>query len=392
MNVPAKIRIFLKKRFPLLAMIHDVAGRSYYKFMTALTRKIQEIRMPPYRKYSSGIGVFYITNDYPQRPPTRHQYAHGGMVKTVYLSESFPHSSPSANILYAVSSIGCPQASQIVTMAKKRKLKVVVNQNGVAYQAWHGPGWENTNQLLKMLVHQADYIIYQSRFCQFGAEYFLSPPNVPHDVIYNPVDTNLFTPVSYSTKPQELTLLLGGSQNERYRFELAIQVLSEINRINPHVRLIVTGHLWNPREEAEVWTRNLLDQLHLSEKVIFTGKYSQQEAPSIFNQAHILLHTQYSDASPTLVLEAMASGLPVVYIDSGGTPELVGDAGIGIPVEHSWEKINLPEPQDMGNAVLQIKSRYEDFSSQARERAVKLFSLEMFMEKHRKIFEKILEL
>ena len=309
----------------------------------------------------------------------------------LYLAEAFPHSFPTANILYTISSVGHMQTPEIVARAKQKQLKIIVNQNGVAYPAWHGAGWEATNQWLNATLEQADYIIYQSRFCQIGAEKFLSPPRVPCEVLYNPVDTKLFTPTAFSLKPKNLTLLLGGNQNQQYRLELALQVLKVVLRENPDARLIVTGSLWKPAEEALRWIRKFLQENNLTEKVTFTSKYSQKQAPAIFSQAHILLHTQYHDASPTLILEALASGMPVAYIDSGGVPELVAEAGRGVAVEQNWETINLPAPEEMGKAIFQIMSRYNEYSFAARERAVSQFSLETFIVKHRRIFEKVLE-
>ncbi|MBK7455283.1 MAG: glycosyltransferase [Anaerolineales bacterium] len=65
----------------------------------------------------------------------------------------------------------------------------------------------------------------------------------------------------------------------------------------------------------------------------------------------------------------MALGMPVVHLDNGGVPELVGDAGLGVRVEHDWDRINLPNPQDMADA-LKVHSSLDDFSQKARQRAV----------------------
>jgi glycosyltransferase involved in cell wall biosynthesis len=68
------------------------------------------------------------------------------------------------------------------------------------------------------------------------------------------------------------------------------------------------------------WAR----ELKLQDHVTFTGSYTQQQAVDIYRGADVLLHTQYNDACPSVVLEAMACGLPVVYSNSGGVGELVG--------------------------------------------------------------------
>ena len=53
--------------------------------------------------------------------------------------------------------------------------------------------------------------------------------------------------------------------------------------------------------------------------------------------------------------------------------------------------VEAATPEAMANAVFQVLSRYRDFSDFARERAISQFALEVFVEKHRRIFEKVLE-
>jgi glycosyltransferase involved in cell wall biosynthesis len=384
MNLP-EIKAWLKRSFPL-----------FFRVLFALQRQLNhwfsEQRIPPLRKRSSsGIFVCYLTQRFPQHPATRQEHAHGGAVKMTYLAEEFPHVFPSANLLYTVSSVGHWAKSQIVTDAKRKRIRIIVNQNGVAYPAWHGDGWEATNESLKQILDQADYILYQSHFCQSAAEHFLLPPNVPFEIVYNPVDIEHFVPTPLAEKPKNLSLLLGGNQYEQYRFELALRTFKEVLKEASDARLMVTGNLWQPEPDALIYAKGLLSELGISDRVTLMGTYTQEQAPSIFSQAHVLLHTKYNDPSPTIILEALSSGLPIVYIKNGGVPELVGAAGVGLPVENSWEQIHLPDPKDMGVAVLEVMSHYSELSSIARERAVREFSLDAFISKHRQIFMKVLD-
>ena len=90
----------------------------------------------------------------------------------------------------------------------------------------------------------------------------------------------------------------------------------------------------------------LLAELELRAHVEFLGRYAQREAPGILRRAHALLHTKVKDPCPSLVIEAMACGLPVVYPASGGTPELVGsEAGIGVSHPESWDRDEPPSPE-----------------------------------------------
>jgi glycosyltransferase involved in cell wall biosynthesis len=337
------------------------------------------------------VDVFYLTTRFPKRPAARSEYAHGGSIKLTYLAETFPHAFPPANLLYAVSSVGHPLKTEILAEAHRKGLRIIINQNGVAFPAWDGVNYEKSNHSLKALISFADFIIYQSQFCRDSAKRYISPPDVPNEIIYNPVDTRLFSPAACSAKPEDLILLLGGNQYEKYRLELALKTLQALHRDEPNARLIVTGNLWLPYRESEAWTRQALKEMNLLDHVTFTGTYTQAEAPGLYSQAHLLLHTKYADPSPGLALEALAVGLPVVHLANGGVPELVGDAGIGVPVEHNWEQINLPDPQDMADAVMQVYSRRDEYAQKARQRAVEKFSLEKFVALHKEIFEKVLE-
>jgi len=342
------------------------------------------------RQNSSDIAVLYLTTNFPNRPTTRGEHAHGGSIKLTYLAEVFPHAYPKANLAYIVTSVGNPMQYEILERAKRQGLKFVVNHDGVAFPAWAGDQYIEFNQISKNILDQADFIVYQSQFSKLSADLYLSPPAVPHEIIYNPVDIEHFSPRLNAAKPKELTLLLGGNQYEKYRLELALKTLRSLLVHVPNARLIVTGTLWQPYCEAEEWTARALNEMNLIDHVTFTGTYTQAEAPLLYSQAHLLIHTKYADPCPGLIPESLGCGLPVVYVGNGGVPELVQEAGIGVPVEHSWETINLPEPEKMAEAVMQVYTNLNDYSQIARQQAKK-FSLESFVARHKDIFAKVLD-
>lgn len=340
------------------------------------------------RSGSSEIQVFFLTTCFPKRPATRNEHTHGGSVKLTYLAEPFPHHFPAANLAYIVTTVGHPLQDRILEKVKNKGLKTIINHDGVAFPAWAGDQYIEYNRVSKQILDHADFIIYQSRFSRLSADLYLSPPDVPHEIVYNPVDVNHFTPKDVD-KPGELTLLLGGNQYEKYRLELALSTLHALLKFVPTARLIVTGTLWLPKQEAWSWTNNALKEMSLTDHVEFVGKYTQADAPRLYSRAHLLIHTKYADPCPGLIPEVMGCGLPVVHIGNGGVPELVEGAGIGLPVEHSWERYNLPKPKAMAEAALQVYENLGHYSQAAREQAQK-FALEKFVAKHKEIFAKVL--
>lgn len=374
---------FFKYRFP--GMFRAVIRLRDF-FLIRIPGRLNILRI---RKIDSGISVFYLTTKFPNRPGTRAEHAHGGEVKLTYLAEAFPHAFPSANLAYIVTSVGHPLQHEILERAKRKGLKFVINHDGVAFPAWAGDRYTEFNQISKNILDQADFIVYQSRFSKLSADLYLSPPHVPQEIIYNPVDVQHFSP-QMITKPKELTLLLGGNQYEKYRLELALKTLQTLLAHVPGARLIVTGTLWLPSREAEEWTARALKEMNLTDHVTFTGTYTQAEAPLLYSRAHLLIHTKYADPCPGLVPEALGCGLPVVYMGNGGVPELVEEAGMAVPVEHSWETINLPQPQMMADAVMRVYNDLDRYTEAARQQAQK-FSLEKFIARHKNIFAKVLE-
>lgn len=317
----------------------------------------------------------------------------GGIVKLQRMQDAFPNSPYRFNVLYMVSSRLPHAPVAIARLARSKGARFVWNQDGVAYPAWYGPGWQRINAPMVRLLHMADYVFYQSEFCRQGAELFLGKRERPSEVLYNAVDTTVFTPPPSPLSESPLTLLVGGTQDLFYRLSTTLQVFALVARKRRDVQMLVTGRLrWIPDEaQCARIARRLVSELGVQDRVRFLGPYTQMDAPRIFQQAHILLHAKYNDPCPGTVIEALACGLPVVYSHSGGVPELVGPhAGIGIPAELSWDWEIPPDPDAMARAVLEVAERRKEFAEAARQRAVERFDLGPWLQRHREVFEELL--
>ena len=360
--------------------------------VTWLIAAIQERkRWRPARVHEpNGVRVFYGYDDL----PTSRNIASGGLVKTQDLQALFPNTPRNPNLLYLISSALPPYAPRMVRWAKKAGAKVVLNQNGVAYPAWHGAGWETANRFLREVLEQADHVLYQSQFCKLGADRYLAPRDAACEVLYNPIDTTLFRPAAVALPRAPVRLLLAGSHQHFYRIQAAVDALKRLRAQNLEVKLEIAGRCsWaSGASSAEEQVREYVESQGLSAAVTLSGPYTQVEARSLFHRTHVLIHTQYNDSCPRLVLEAMACGVPVAYSASGGTPELVGpEAGIGVPAPLDWERPHPPDPEQLAEAIRKILAAHGQYSSAARRRAVARFDVKPWLERHRELFWGLVE-
>ena len=311
----------------------------------------------------------------------------GGKVKLTYLHRYYPHTKEGFNILYLVSSALPRHSATLVRWAKARGIKVVLNQDGVAYPAWT-TDYQCINNELKNIIRCADLVIYQSDFCKEAADQFVGRASAMHTVINNCVDIEKFRQV-HRPVADEITLLVAGSHYQRERVIIPLYVNKMLRDRGYSTRLIVAGPLQWTGADDEV--ELLLKRLQLTEFVEIIGTYSHQDAASLYARGDILLHLKYKDPCPNVVIEAMACGLFVIGSRSGGLPELLGNCGALLPVEESWDEMVYPTVVEVCAAVIEATDTLIARKSAARQRAVTEFSSDSWIETHGHLFRRLLQ-
>jgi glycosyltransferase involved in cell wall biosynthesis len=316
-------------------------------------------------------------------------HAEGGLVKFQALLPFWPDSPAAYDVLYLVSSRLSARICDLYKEARGARARVLLSQAAPACPATHGERWQELNRPLEFLVQRADFVFYQSAFSRHMCDAILGPRTGPAAILHNAVDTDRFVPAAADPAPGELRVLLGGTQYREYRLRRALETFALVARERSDARLFVTGRLkWQPdlaaaRYQAEAWCC----ELGIAGRVEFLGPYSQERAPEIFQSAHVLLHTMALDCCPTVVIEAMACGLPVVYGAGGGVPELVGsEAGVGVSAADDFERLQPPEPAAMAAAVLLAAERRGSLGEAGRQRAVERFDRRAWIDRHRELF------
>ena len=311
----------------------------------------------------------------------------GPLVKIKKLNKFFPEHQWQFNIVYLLSNSIYLNSSSI-NLIKKKKLPIILNQNGVYYPEWFKGNWEKENYKMSLIYHSADYVLWQSNYCKKASEKFLGKREGRGEILYNAVDTSIFTPKSKSPNSKFKFLITGNiRRNNNYRISSIIYAIKEIINEYNNLELIIAGFI-----EDKNFFKLKIKELKLEDYIIFHNKYSQKDAPKIYQHADAYITMTFQDNCPTAVLEAMACGLPILYSASGGIPELVDkDSGLGIKVPENWQITQVPGKTEIVNGMRTIIENKINMSQASRSRAVEFFDIKKWINRHENIFEKLLD-
>ncbi|MEF2278512.1 glycosyltransferase [Deinococcus sp. YIM 134068] len=157
----------------------------------------------------------------------------------------------------------------------------------------------------------------------------------PHRVVthYNGIDTRAFTPAP--EMPRENLVLFVGRFVEKKGTEYLLRAMRAVRERVPDARLVLVGD--GPlRGELEGLAREL--GLGPGPDVRFVGRQTPQEvrawmaAARVFCLPSVTARSGDTEGLPTVLLEALAMGVPTVTTRSAGNPEAVTDGETGLVV------------------------------------------------------------
>lgn len=150
--------------------------------------------------------------------------------------------------------------------------------------------------------------------------------------VYNGVDTEQFQPRDKAHCRRELGLPQGrfavlyvGGLIERKGVKDLLLAMSDERLSGATLDLYLVGE--GPQLDA---LRKLASTGTLADRVRFVGKVPKDRIHLWMGSADVLVLPSYSEGRPNVVLEAMASGTPVLATSVNGTSELVSDGTDGL--------------------------------------------------------------
>ncbi len=208
--------------------------------------------------------------------------------------------------------------------------------------------------LFKSIWKNATSLITCSEGLRDRAKRFYPKANI--QVITNGIDLTKFYPTNTS-HCENVRLITTGRLSESKRIELLIEALSKMNSL-PNLKIIGSGS-----EEAKL--RSLAEKLGVTERVEFVSRVEAEQMPELYRNSDIYVSATSTEGMSNSMLEAMASGLPIVTTEYEGASELVKDNGVitksnSESIANSIDSLidNPTQIQSMSQAALELAKKF----------------------------------
>jgi phosphatidylinositol alpha-1,6-mannosyltransferase len=214
----------------------------------------------------------------------------------------------------------------------------------------------------------------------------LMPGHMRAEVIHNPVDTGVFSPLDAAAGEQVLRhtiLTVGRHDADSFHkgYDVLIETMAMLRGRRPDLplQLVITG-----TGELVAKHRSQIERLSLGDRVVLAGRVSRLELRRLYRTTDLFAFPsrvveingeEYGEGFGVVNAEAASCGRPVVTSSHGGCPETVIDGETGFVVD----------PTSVASVAATIERLFDmsaeardDMGRRGRQMAIERFSANVF--------------
>lgn len=254
------------------------------------------------------------------------------------------------------------------------KNKVIITVHDLAFKSlknaftWKTTIWKNF--ITNLSVKKADKIIAITKFTKNEVIKYYPKVRNKIDVIYNGFNDFSREEIMVSNIRDNIRnlknsnyILTVSTISPRKNIDGFIKAFNFIkDRITDYKLIIAGKNGWMYKSVHE-----LVDDLELKDRVLFTGKVNDDELKFLYKNAKLFVYPSFYEGFGLPPLEAMSYGIPCVVSNRTSIPEVVGDAAIKV------DPYNLDELGNMMFKVVKDENLYNNLKVDSKER-LKYFS------------------
>lgn len=149
-------------------------------------------------------------------------------------------------------------------------------------------------------------------------------------VIHNGIDTGVFRPLSGVDKIPGRLMATASADQPLKGLRYLLEAVAELAPRYPQLSLLLVS---KPRPGGE--TEQLIARLGIADRITFVSGISTEQLVHHYAEAELAVVPSVYEGFGLPAGEAMACGVPLVCSRGGALPEVVGDAGLLVPVQDS---------------------------------------------------------
>lgn len=237
----------------------------------------------------------------------------------------------------------------VVWFAWLMKIPVVLNYRGGEADKFFAKSWF----WVRPTMMKVKTIVVPSRFL---SDVF-AKRNIPTQIVPNVLDIKRFQNDESSTvggRKGAPHIIVTRNLEKIYGINTALEVFALIRSHYPKARLTIAGSgplLKEMQDRAK--------KLSIEAQTDFCGRLEHSHIAMLYKDADLMINPSLEDNSPNSIIEALASGVPVVSTNVGGIPYLIQSGVNGLLVPPN-------DPDKMADAALCILA-----DSELRNRLIK---------------------
>jgi glycosyltransferase involved in cell wall biosynthesis len=254
-------------------------------------------------------------------------------------------------------------------------------------------------QELAIRVREADLLVSPSRFYADLMERRLGPQDITIEVMPNGINLDGYQPLAAKPGPPVIGFLARLCREKG--LEIMVDAFIHLRSVldQPDARLHLAGAATADNEplieslQARLTAAGLAGQVTWQRNISREDKAAMLRALTLFS-----VPATYPEAFGLYVIEAMASGVPVVQPATASFPEIVGNAGVLVggdaPASTSADVPPAVNPQALAAAwhdLLRQPDKLRDLASQGRRAAEEFYAVAVMRDRFVALAQKMLD-
>lgn len=175
------------------------------------------------------------------------------------------------------------------------------------------------NTVIKRGCRQAEYVFTVS---EFSRRRIIDWAGVSPDKVINVGNgvSEVFNPEG-EPMDYDFKYLLCVSNRKLHKNEVGTLKAFREAEIDKHIKLVFTG-------KPDEFITSKIAELNLQDRVVFTGYLPEEQLPKLYRTAMALIFVSFYEGFGLPIIEAMASGVPVITADNTSLAEVAGGAAL----------------------------------------------------------------